>query len=170
MRLFAQEKESGGMKAKAGVVALMVLGSLAFASAAIADQTITAVGTSQEKVAPKDPKDNDSINEAVEAAHKASIPAAIQDAREEATSLASSSGLTLGAIQSVDENVTSFPYAYGPYGTIAPFGPGKYCGDITRSVLKRGKDGHRHRVHVKIHRCIVPQFVTTTLAVTFAAT
>jgi hypothetical protein len=158
------------MKAKAGVVALMVLGSLAFASAAIADQTITAVGTSQEKVTPKDPKDNDSINEAVEAAHKASIPAAIQDAREEATSLASSSGLTLGAIQSVDENVVSAPFIYGgAYGTIAPFGPGKYCGDVTRSVLKRGKDGHRHRVRIKAHRCIVPQFVTTTLAVTFAA-
>jgi hypothetical protein len=159
-----------GLTAKAGVVVLMAVCSLAFASAAVADQTITAVGTAQQKVTPKDPKDNTSIKDAVEAAHKASIPAAIQEARDEATSLASASGLTLGVIQSVNEDVATAPFGYGGiYGTIAPFGPGKYCGDVTRSVLRRDSKGHRHRVRTKTHRCIVPQFVTTSLAVTFAA-
>jgi hypothetical protein len=151
------------MPARVGSVVAVFCCALLFTSTAVAAGTITAVGTAQEKVAPKDPKDNKSIADAVEEAHKASIPDAIQEAKEEATALASASGLTLGAIQSVDENVNGG--FYPGYGVFAPFGPGKFCGDVTRRVKRHG-----HRVRVKTHRCIVPQFVTTTLAVTFATT
>ena len=142
------------MKAKVGVVALMVGCSLVFAEVASAAGTITAIGTAQEKVTPKDPKDHASIKDAVEEAHKASIPAAIQEAKEEGTALATASGLTLGAIQSVDENVNGGYYP--AYGIFTPFGPNQFCGEITRSVKRHG-----HRVRIKTHRCFVPPFVTT---------
>ena len=151
------------MTARVGSVVAVLICVLAFASTAVAAGTITAVGSAQEKVTPKDPKDNKSIADAVEEAHKASIPAAIQEAKEEATALASASGLTLGAIQSVDENVNNG--FYPGYGAIAPFGPGQFCGTVTRRVKRHG-----HRVRVKTRRCYVPQFVTTTVAVTFATT
>jgi hypothetical protein len=150
------------MTAKVGSVVAVLICALAFASTAVAAGTITAVGTAQEKVTPKDPKDNQSIKDAVEAAHKASIPAAIQEAKEEGTALAAASGLTLGAIQSVDEDVNNGFYGYGFY---TPFGPNQYCGTVTRRVKKNG-----HRVSKKIHRCFVPPFVATSVAVTFATT
>src|SRR4051795_1252880 len=119
------------MQARVGSVVAVLVCALAFASTAVAAGTVTAVGTSQEKVTPKDPKDNKSISDAVEAAHKASIPAAIQEAKEEGTAIATASGLTLGAIQSVDENVNGGIYAgYGFFYT--PFGPNQYCGTVTR--------------------------------------
>jgi hypothetical protein len=155
------------MTARVGSVVAVLSCALVFAPAAVAAGTITAVGSASEKVTPKDRNDNQSIADAVEAAHKTSIPAAIQEANEEGTALASASGLTLGAIQSVDENVNS-GFFYGGYGTIAPFGPNKFCGEITRSIRKKDKKGHTHRVTKKTHRCIVPPFVTTTVAVTFA--
>jgi hypothetical protein len=150
------------MTARVGSVVAVLSCALVFAPAAVAAGTITAVGSASEKVTPKDPKDNQSIVDAVEAAHKASIPAAIQEAKDEGAALATASGLTLGAIQSVDENVNNG--FYGGYGTIAPFGQNQFCGTITRSVRK--KNGHR--VTKKVHRCYVPPFITTTVAVTFA--
>src|SRR3954453_10402717 len=150
------------MTAKVGSVVTVLGCALVFAPAAVAAGTITAVGTAQEKVTPKDKNDNQSIRDAVEAAHKASIPAAIQEAKEEGTALATASGLTLGAIQSVDENVNGGIYAgYGFFYT--PFGPNQYCGTVTRRVKKNG-----HRVSKKVHRCYVPPFVATSVAVTFA--
>jgi hypothetical protein len=149
------------MTARVGSVIAVLGCALVFAPAAVAAGTITAVGTAQEKVTPKDPKDNQSIKDAVETAHKASIPAAIQEAKEEAAALATASGLTLGAIQSVDENVNNG--FYGGYGFFTPFGPNQFCGTTTRRVKKNG-----HRVTKKVHRCYVPPFVATTVAVTFA--
>jgi hypothetical protein len=151
------------MTAKVGSVVAVLVCALAFASTAVAAGTITAVGTAQEKVTPKDPKDNASIRQAVEEAHKASIPAAIQEAKEEGTALAAASGLTLGAIQSVDEHVNSG--IYGGYFFYTPFGPNQYCGTVTRRVTKHG-----HRVTKKVHRCFVPPFVATSVAVTFGTT
>jgi hypothetical protein len=149
------------MTAKVGSVVAVLGCALVFAPAALAAGTITAVGTAQEKVTPKDPKDNQSIRDAVETAHKASIPAAIQEAKEEGAALAGASGLTLGAIQSVDENLSNG--FYGGYGFYTPFGPNQYCGTVTRRVKKNG-----HRVSKKVHRCYVPPFVATSVAVTFA--
>jgi uncharacterized protein DUF541 len=151
------------MTARIGSVVAVLGCALVLAPAAVAaGGTVTAVGTAQEKVTPKDPKDNQSIKDAVDAAHKASIPAAIQEAKEEATALAGASGLTLGPIQSVDENVGNG--LFSGYGFYTPFGPNQFCGTTTRRV--KNKNGHR--VTKKVHRCFVPPFVATTVAVTFA--
>jgi Protein of unknown function (DUF541) len=147
----------------------LALGAPAAAQAA-SDQTITALGSAQVKVKPSNRHSNAAIKRAVDVAYKRSVPKAIADAREDAARIAKSSGLTLGAIQSVDENVnTGFAY-YGPQFGLAPFGPDQYCARISRRFHTRDAQG---RLHTRTRRqkvCRVPEFAFSTLAVTFAAT
>jgi Protein of unknown function (DUF541) len=138
---------------------------------AAASQTITANGTGTAKVTVTDRRHNAAILEGVTAAHTAAIPKAIADAREEAQRLATATGLTLGALQSVAEAPAS-PIFYGPFGSSyenGPFGPGKFCGTIHRAIF-RTVHGKRKLVRtVKQRRCIVPSDETVELSITFAA-
>ena len=84
-------------------------GSSARAQGASAGKTVTAVGLGQVNVDPKDRHNNASIVEAVEAAEAKAIPQAVQSARERATKLAQAGGLTLGALQSVEEVSSAVP-------------------------------------------------------------
>lgn len=137
---------------------------------AAADQTITALGTGQAKVIPTNRHKSASIQRAVDKAYARAVPRAIADAREDAAQLAKASGLTLGPIQSVDENVNNGgAYYYGPPASIAPFPSGRYCGKVTRRVHRRDAAGRLHTVRRTRRICFVPQFASTTLAVTFAA-
>jgi uncharacterized protein YggE len=148
----------------------LALGAPAAASAAT-DQTITALGTGQAKVTAANRHDNASIKKAVDKAYAKAVPNAIADARADAARLAKASGLTLGAIQSVDENVNNGNgYYFGPAANLAPFGPDQYCGKLTRRVHKRDAQGRLHTVRRTSKRCFVPRTASTTLAVTFAAT
>jgi uncharacterized protein YggE len=152
-----------------GVCALAL--SAPVAANAASDQTITALGTGQAKVKPTNRHKNAAIKRAVDRAYALSVPKAIADAREDAQRLAKSSGLTLGAIQSVDENVNNGGgYYYGPGASLAPFGPDQYCGKISRRVHRRDAQGRLHTVRRTQRRCFVPAIASTTLAVTFAAT
>jgi uncharacterized protein YggE len=135
-------------------------------------KSVTTVGIGTASVTPKDRKSNASIKEAVEAADTVARPKAITSARERATELAQAAGLTLGGITSVSE-ASQFPY-YGPFG--APyalqgtFGPGKFCGSIRTSRVKRDANGNVHRVLGKRHRvCRFPHTINVSLTVTFAA-
>lgn len=148
-----------------------VVAALTAAAPATADQgqSVTATGSAQIKVVPKDRKSNSSIAAAVEAAHQAGIPAAIKDAQGYAVKYAKAAGLTLGAIESVSDASNNNGFAYGP-GFYGPFGPNQYCGTIRRPILKV-VDGKRKVVGTKkVHRCIVPPFVVTVLTVTYSAT
>jgi uncharacterized protein YggE len=152
------------------LAAIVVALALVTPAAAAADSTITAVGTGQAKVKPANRNKNASIVRAVERAYARAVPRAIAHAREDGRQIANASGLKLGAIQSVDANANSGgPYYYGPGGSIDPFGPGQYCGKIRRRVHRRDSAGRLHTVTRLQRRCIVPEFATTTLAVTFAA-
>jgi uncharacterized protein YggE len=155
----------------ATVVAAAMLVPAADAQAPPA-KSVTTVGIGTASVKPKDRKSNASIKEAVEAADGAARPKAITAARERATELAQAAGLTLGGITSVSE-ASNIPY-YGPfglpYGLQGTFGPGKYCGTIRSSHIRRDSNGHVHRVLGKRHRvCRIPPNVTVSLTVTFAA-
>ena len=131
-------------------------------------RTAEAAGVASVKVkAPSDRTHEAPIRAAVEAAEEKALPRALADARSKAADLARLSGLTLGAIVSISDTATS---VYGPffYGT---FGPDRFCGTIRTAIVKRGKDGKRHRVGTRTrHACRVPPTVTSTLSVTFAAT
>ena len=137
------------------------------AAQAASDQTITALGTGQAKVKPDDRHSNASIKTAVDKAYARAVPRAIADARQDGQQIAAASNLVLGSIISVDENVSQPPY-YGPLPG-APFGGDRYCARITRRVHFRDRRG---RLHTRLQRrkvCHVPEFATTTLAVTFEA-
>lgn len=161
--------------AGAVVGALLAAGSdtSATAQAPANGRSVTAVGIGQVNVTPKDRHDNASIVAAVEASESKAIPQAVQAARERATELAKAGGLTLGAVQSVQEIQQQFPF-YGPGGPNAypaPFGKDKYCGDERRPRFVRDADGRRRRSGSRlVHVCRPPRFVTINLSVTFAAT
>jgi len=156
----------------ATVAAAALLGVPAADAQAPPAKSVTTIGIGSASVKPKDRKDNASIKEAVEAADAAARPKAISQARDRATELAQAAGLTLGGITSVSE-ASSFPY-YGPfgapYGLQGTFGPGKFCGTIRSSHIKRDSNGHVHRVLGKRHRvCRFPSTLNVSLTVTFAA-
>ena len=50
-----------------------------------------------------------------------------------------------------------------------PSAPASYCGTVTRVHVRRDKKGHRHTTRTRSRHCYVPQFVVTSVAVTFAA-
>ncbi|HWF74573.1 MAG TPA: hypothetical protein VG186_14580 [Solirubrobacteraceae bacterium] len=150
------------------------LAALTLAAPALADTgSVTATGSAEVKVVPTDRQSNASIVSAVAAAQKQAVPGAVSAAHAKALLYAQSAGLTLGAVLSVSDadNAQYFLGPYGPGGSnIGPFGPDKYCGIERRSVVKRS--GNRIRVVkvIKVHRCVVPGYASSTLAVTYTAT
>jgi hypothetical protein len=139
-------------------------------AAAASAQTVTATGTSQVAVKPADRNSNASIAAAVEAARTAGISGAIDDAKKYAGLYASATGLTLGSVVSVTD---AQPSNFGPFsggGFYGPFGPNRYCGTVTRGVVKVVNGRKRVVKTKKVHRCFVPAFETTTLTVTYSAT
>ncbi|MDX6554767.1 MAG: hypothetical protein QOD86_962 [Miltoncostaeaceae bacterium] len=162
------------MRLKAiGVVAVSAL-LVGGAGAAVAQEagTVSAVGTSQVGVSPKDKKSEDSIRQAVEAARPQAVRLAIRNARSEARLMAEEAGLVLGPIVGIS-NSQSSPYGYGPYyfGS-GRFGNNKYCGIVTR-VVRRLNPATGKRVvvrRVRERKCFPPRYVPATVEVTFSAT
>jgi len=147
-----------------------VVAALTAAAPAVADQgqSVTATGSAQTKVVPKNRQSNSSIAAAVEAAHQAGIPAALKDAHSYGLKYAKAAGLTLGAIESVSD-ASNNGFAYGP-GFYGPFGPNQYCGTVRRPIFKVVAGKKRVVGTKKVHRCIVPPYVVTVLTVTYSAT
>jgi uncharacterized protein YggE len=152
------------------LVLLPVVAALAAAAPASADpsQSVTATGSAQIKVVPKNRKSESSIEAAVEAARQAGIPAALKDADSYALKYARAAGLTLGAIESVSD-ATSNGFAYGP-GFYGSFGPNQYCGTVRTPIFKVVAGKRKVVGTKKVHRCFVPPFVATVLTVTYSAT
>jgi Protein of unknown function (DUF541) len=155
-----------------GVLGAVVIAILLGTTPAIAQpatsstaQTITATGTAQTRVVAKNRNSNASIAAAVERAHKASIAGALKRAHEYAVLYAKAVGMKLGAVVSVSDAQNSF-YGPGPF-SIGPFGPGRFCGTVTR-VIGRPVKGQKPKLK-RAHRCFVPQFAFATLTVTYAA-
>jgi hypothetical protein len=149
------------------VIALLLATTPAIAQPATSStaQTITATGTAQTRVRPKDRKSDASIAAAVEKAHKASIAGALKQAREYAALYAKAVGMTLGNVISVSDAQNSF-YGPGPF-FLGPFGPGRFCGTVTR-IVGRPVKGQKPKLK-RVHRCFVPAFASATLTVTYAA-
>jgi uncharacterized protein YggE len=152
-----------------GVAAIVVLLGAAPAIAQPAQSssgdTITATGTAQMRVVPKNRHSSASIAAAVDRAHKASIAGALTQAHEYAVDYANATGLKLGSVISVSDVQNGF-YGPGSLG-IGPFGPGQYCGTI-RQVVGRPVRGQKPKFKT-VHRCIVPRFASATLSVTYSA-
>ncbi len=138
-------------------------------AAAAAPDTVTATGTGQSVVHPKNRNNNASILAAYDDARQAAIGGALKEARTYALAYAKGVGLTLGSVQSVsDAQNTVF---YGPGQFIGPFGPDQFCGTLRQPIFKKEKNGRRKVVGTKkVHRCIVPRSAFVTLTVTYSAT
>ncbi len=141
------------------------------AAPAVAAQpgTVTATGTGQTRVLPKDRHSNSSIVAAFEVARKASIKGAIGDAHDYALDYARAAGLKLGPVVSVSDQTSSGYYAPGVGSFIGPFGPDQFCGIERRAIFKQVNGKKKVVGTKKVHRCIVPRFAYTTLAVTYFA-
>jgi uncharacterized protein YggE len=155
-------------RALAVVPVVAALVAAAPAGAADQSQSVTATGTAQIKVEPKNRKSESSIEAAVEAARKAGIPAAIKDAHGYALQYAHAAGLTLGAIESVSD-ATQGAFGYGP-GFYGSFGPNQFCGTVRQPIFKVVAGKRKVVGTKKVHRCFVPPSVATVLTVTYSAT
>lgn len=153
------------------VLPAVVAAALIWAAPAVGQPTssksVTATGTGQARVHPKNRHSSSSIAAAVDAARKAAITSALSDAKEYAADYANAAGLTLGDITSVSDVQTNGFYGPGPGLFFGRFGPNKYCGTLRR-VTVRPAPGQRP-VFTRVHRCFVPPFAFTTLTVTFSA-
>lgn len=130
-------------------------------------KTVTATGTGQARVHPKNRHSNSSIAAAVDAARKAAIGSAFNEAHEYAVDYAKQAGLTLGSVISVSDAQANGFYGPGPGFFYGPFGPGKYCGTL-RQVVGRPAPGTKPKFK-KVHRCFVPPVAYTTLTVSYSA-
>jgi uncharacterized protein YggE len=150
------------------VIALLIGTTPAVAQSAQSSsaQTITATGTAQTRVVPKNGNSSASIAAAVDRARTASIAGALKEAHEYAVDYAKAVALTLGSVISVSDAQSGF-YGPGPFVGIGPFGPGQYCG-TTQQVVGKPVKGQRPKT-TKVHRCFVPPFAIETLTVTYSA-
>jgi hypothetical protein len=138
-------------------------------AAAAQPDTVTATGTGQHAVHPKNRKDNASIAAAYDAARQAAIGGALEEAHRYALAYAKGVRLTLGAVQSVSDVQNSV--FYGPGQFVGPFGPNQFCGTLRQPILKKEKNGRRKVIGTKkVHRCFVPRSAFVTLTVTYSAT
>ncbi len=151
----------------AGAAAVALLSAAPAVAQPSQGQTVTATGTGQVRVVPKNRHNNASIAAAVDAARKIAIKGALRDAREYASDYARAAGLTLGNVVSVSDAQQNGFYVVGPGPFGGPFGPNQYCG-TERQVIGRPRPGKRPKFKT-VHRCIVPRFAFTTLTVTYAA-
>ena len=69
------------------------------------------------------------------------------------------------------EDTAPSPFFGSPYGQDGTFGPGKYCGLVTRYRTTRSPSGAVRRTPIgRTRRCRFPTQVTATETVTFATT
>jgi hypothetical protein len=150
------------------VVAAGLPAAPAVAQQPAAGKSVQVLGVGEADVKPKNRRNNASIQRAVDRAEAAALPRAFRAAGVRAAELARLSGLTLGEVISVSDAPASpyGPFGFGPFeGT---FGPGRWCGTIRRSVVRR-VDGRRRRVTRTRRVCHFPSEVYVSVTVTYAA-
>jgi hypothetical protein len=134
-------------------------------------RTLVAAGTGTINVTPKDKRDNASIVAAVKDANDRALPAALNDARTQATQLATAAGVTLGPLISLSNSGTSGSGVfYGPYySVVGTFGPNRFCGTVRTRSSTVDSRGVRHPGRVKSHRtCRVPSVIQRSVQLTYA--
>jgi hypothetical protein len=108
-----------------------------------------------------------SIRRALSAARVAATPKAADAARRNVELAASSSGLTIGPVFSIVEAAS--PYGYEPL--LGVFGPGRFCGVIRRTIVRRDPETGVRRVvrRRRVRRCFSPGRAQVRLEATYLA-
>jgi hypothetical protein len=138
-------------------------------SSSPAPHTLTVVGSAQVKPTPRDAQSNASIKKAVADARREALPLAIANGRGRAAQLSQLSGLVIGELISIAEAGPG-PLFFGPFGgEEGTFGPGQYCGTVSRPVFRVDAQGRRRVVDRRSRRqCRVPRFVSANLTMVFS--
>jgi hypothetical protein len=134
-------------------------------SAAVpAGRALVAVGDAAAGVRPRNRRSSASIRHALETAHAAAVSAALARARVDADRLARGAGIAPGTLFSLAE--VRRPFDEPGAG---PFGPGRFCGTIRRSIVRRDPATGRRRVvrRVSERRCFFSSTRTVALRATF---
>ena len=126
------------------------------------ERYISTTGTGRAPVTAPRRQSEETIGRAVDAAALVALPDAIDAARRRAVVAARAAGLTLGAVESVDDSRNV------PYLDFGRFGPGRYCGTVAHRVTRRTASGRRVTRTVRMRRCDVPPQATVIAVVTFA--
>jgi hypothetical protein len=148
----------------AAVAIVLMAGGPAVAQAA--HKSVTATGVGHARVHPKNRHRNSSIVRAVAAARKVAIKRAARNAHKNALLYANAVGFTLGSPIAISDQQLGGFYGPGGPGGFGFFGPNRYCGTIKEVSYSPGSSTPTVK---KIHRCIVPRFVYTSLVVTYSA-
>jgi len=144
-------------------VAIAVPGATAVAQQTPVPGQITVLGQGSARVLPPQDPTETEIAQAVAAARMRAMPAALDRAREVASSVASAAGIPIGGVLGITEQSASLPVA-------GRFGPGRYCGPV-RPLRTVVRDGQRVQVRGKARRvCDIPRSITVVVAVAFRAT
>ena len=132
-------------------------------------QTLVAVGSASAEPTPANRRSDASILQAVREAQAEVVPRAVADGRARAQRLAAAAGVTLGALQTISE-VPQGPFGpFGSFGETGTFGPGRFCGTVSRFRTRRLSNGRVRRVRIGTRRiCRVPDQVIGTVSLTFA--
>ncbi len=131
-------------------------------------RTVQAYGAASVPVEPQNPRSSGSIRRALFAARLAVIPGATAAARHNVETAAGAAGLTLGPIVSISERQE--PYFYDNI-VLGSFGPGLFCGIVSRPVFRRDPNTGRRRVvrRVRSRRCFFPRTFSLRLEATYEA-
>ena len=107
------------------------------------------------------------IRHALFAARLAAAPEAARTARENVELAAEASGLGLGPLLSIVEQVN--PYGYEPI--LGAFAAGTYCGTVRRAVVRRDPQTGFPRVvrRRRVRRCFAPRTFQVSLEATYLA-
>ena len=107
------------------------------------------------------------IRHAIRVARFAATPEAARRARADAELAAKGSGLTVGPLFSIVEQVS--PYGYAP--VFGAFAAGTYCGTVRRPIVRRDPETGLTRVvgRRRVRRCYWPRTVEVRLEATYLA-
>jgi uncharacterized protein YggE len=135
-----------------------------------APHTLSVVGSAQVKPTPGNAKSNASIKKAITTARREAIPLAIANGRGRAAQLSQLAGFVVGELIAIADTGPG-PF-FGPYGgEEGTFGPGQYCGTVSRPIFGVDAQGRRRVVDRRSRRqCRVPRFVSANLTMVFSTT
>jgi hypothetical protein len=134
-------------------------------AAASSGQAIVAAGVAEAAVRPRDRRSSASIRGALARARIAAAPLALREAQADGASAAAAIGRPLGVLFAIAE--IRRPQQDLSW-TLGSFGPGRYCGTVSRGIYRRDASGRRRLVRrVTERRCFYPLQIDVALRVTY---
>ena len=129
-----------------------------------AGRAIAGTESASAPVRPRNRRSSASIADALLRGRRQAAPLALAAARRDAEAAGRAAGMQPGALFSIAEVREPF----GEQQLLGTFGPGRFCGTVSRAIVRRDAATGRRRVvrRVRTRRCFFPSRATVTLRVT----